>query len=107
MKKIVKNGKIERHETYPLFICPVCNCEFYGEEMPQDYEKITYYKEDLSINPYCIKKYKYISTCPCCSYSKVEHDGSKFFTTTISIEGEEEIKKFLKEPQKGQFSCLK
>lgn len=107
MKKIIKNGKIEYHETYPLFVCPVCNCEFYGEEMPQDYEKIAYYEKDLSTSPYCSKKYTYISTCPYCGYSKVEHDGSKFFTTTVFIEGEEEIKKFLKESQKGQFSCLK
>lgn len=107
MKKIIKNGKIERHETYPLFICPVCNCEFYGEEMPQDYEKIAYIDENPFTNPYQAKVYKYVSTCPCCGCSKVEHDGSKFFTTTVFIEGEEEIKKFLKEAQKGQFSCLK
>ena len=102
MKKIIKNGKIEHHEIYPLFICPICNCEFYGEETPQDYEKIPYCEEDLSSNPYYIKKYKYkyVSTCPCCSYPKVEHDGSKFFTTTISIEGEEEIKKFLESHRK-------
>lgn len=55
MKKIVKNGKIECHKIYPLFVCPVCKCEFYAEKMPQDYEQISYFDEDPLSNPYRAK----------------------------------------------------
>lgn len=95
MKEIVKDGKIEHKETYPLFICPKCGCEFYGTEMPRDYWESLYFDED-DFGTYRIHRFKYVSTCPCCENSKVEHDGNKFYTKVTYIEGEEKIKEYLK-----------
>ena len=98
MIDIVKEGKIEHKITYPLFVCSICNCEFYGTEMPKDYQKIY----STPKNGY---SHEYISKCPCCG-SMVKHDGSKFFIKTTYIEGKENIRKYLSDQVKGQFSCL-